>query len=139
MNGEIPAIVVAFDGSESAGRALDRALAFATSADRVLVVTAIEVGGPGAQRVGEATPEARDEGEAILARARARAAGQGRSVETLLGEGPATDVVLDAVGQAGARLLVVGTRGVGAVERLLLGSVSSALVHHAPCDVLVVR
>ena len=36
-------------------------------------------------------------------------------------------------------LLVVGSRGLSAARRLLLGSVSTALVNHAPCPVLVVR
>src|SRR5690349_20744637 len=38
-----------------------------------------------------------------------------------------------------ARMLVVGCRGLGAVGRTLLGSVSSALVHHARCPVTVIR
>jgi nucleotide-binding universal stress UspA family protein len=36
-------------------------------------------------------------------------------------------------------LIVIGTRGLGGFDRLLLGSVSSAVVTHAPCSVLVVR
>lgn len=36
-------------------------------------------------------------------------------------------------------LLVVGARGLGLASRLLLGSVSTYAVHHAPCAVLVVR
>ena len=38
-----------------------------------------------------------------------------------------------------ADLIVVGSHGYGFWERALLGSVSSSIVHHAPCSVLVVR
>jgi nucleotide-binding universal stress UspA family protein len=38
-----------------------------------------------------------------------------------------------------ADLVVVGTRGLNLAQRALLGSVSTKVVHHAHCDVLVVR
>lgn len=38
-----------------------------------------------------------------------------------------------------ADLIVVGSHGYGFWERMFLGSVSSAILHHAPCSVLVVR
>jgi nucleotide-binding universal stress UspA family protein len=38
-----------------------------------------------------------------------------------------------------ATLIVVGSHGYSRWERLLLGSVSDSVVHHAPCSVLVVR
>jgi nucleotide-binding universal stress UspA family protein len=41
--------------------------------------------------------------------------------------------------ESGADLIVVGARGLSAVKGWLLGSVSTAVVHHAPCPVLVVK
>ena len=38
-----------------------------------------------------------------------------------------------------ARLLVVGSRGLGGIRRALMGGVSDAVVRHARCPVLVVR
>lgn len=39
----------------------------------------------------------------------------------------------------GADVIVVGSHGYSRWERMLLGSVSNSVVHHAPCSVLVVR
>ncbi len=39
----------------------------------------------------------------------------------------------------GADLIVMGSRGLGTWNRLLLGSVSSAVVNHAKCSVEIVR
>jgi len=56
-----------------------------------------------------------------------------------LGEGSAVEGVLDLAGRIGAGLVVVGSRGRGPVKRLILGSVSEGVVHHARCPVLVMR
>lgn len=50
-----------------------------------------------------------------------------------------TDAILNAAEDHGADLIVVGSRGQGATKRLLHGSVSTNVLHHAPCAVLVVR
>jgi nucleotide-binding universal stress UspA family protein len=53
-------------------------------------------------------------------------------------EGHSAQVILGAARDVGAELIVAGTRGHGLVERLLIGSVSTALVRGAQCSVLVV-
>ena len=50
------------------------------------------------------------------------------------------DVEIAALAEEiGAGLIVVGSRGLGAMRRVLMGSVSSSVVRHAHCPVLVVR
>jgi nucleotide-binding universal stress UspA family protein len=51
---------------------------------------------------------------------------------------PGTEIAVLAK-EVGATVIVVGSRGLGAFKRALLGSVSDHLVRHAPCPVLVVR
>ena len=54
-------------------------------------------------------------------------------------EGPPRQVIVEEAERWGADLIIMGSRGLGAWNRLLLGSVSSAVVHHAKCSVEIVR
>ncbi|MDQ5819607.1 MAG: universal stress protein [Actinomycetota bacterium] len=51
---------------------------------------------------------------------------------------PAAEIVAQAE-ELGAGLVVLGSRGLGAMRRVLMGSVSDSVVRHAPCPTLVVR
>ena len=53
--------------------------------------------------------------------------------------GPPRQVIVEEAESWGADLIVMGSRGLGAWNRLLLGSVSNAVVHHAKCSVEIVR
>jgi nucleotide-binding universal stress UspA family protein len=57
-------------------------------------------------------------------------------VERVLVESPAGPAIIDHAHDA--ELIVVGRRGRGAVSSIVLGSVSSYVLHHATCPVLVV-
>ena len=65
------------------------------------------------------------------------ALGSGPTIErqVLFGTDPAA-AILDGAGD-GVDLLVLGSRACGPVRRALVGSVSSPVVRHAPCPVLV--
>ena len=53
--------------------------------------------------------------------------------------GSPAQVIVDEAESWGAHSIVMGSRGLGIWNRLLLGSVSNAVVHHAKCSVEVVR
>lgn len=57
---------------------------------------------------------------------------------TLLRGRPGSRIVEAAV-EFGAELIILGSRGMGRIESMLLGSVSAEVVDHAPCAVLVAR
>ena len=54
-------------------------------------------------------------------------------------KGPPRQVIIEEAERWGADLIMMGSRGLGAWNRLVLGSISSAVVHHAPCSVEIVR
>ncbi len=54
-------------------------------------------------------------------------------------DGSPPRVIVEKAQEWGADLIVVGSHGYGFWSRTLMGSVSSSIVHHAPCSVLVVR
>ena len=69
---------------------------------------------------------------------RAKSAGL-RDVTGVCLEGVIVDEIIGYLEQTPADLLVMGSRGLSTARRLLMGSVSDAIVHHATCPVLVVR
>ena len=60
-------------------------------------------------------------------------------VTTEILEGPPKRVIVEEAERWGADLIVLGSHGYGFWDRLLLGSVSQAVVSHAKCSVLIVR
>lgn len=131
-------IVVGYDGSEAAKRALERAAALASDASHVVVI-AVAVPYP---RSGITIPANRDPEEFRrraddLDVARRFLSSRGIFAETLQARGNPAEVLVDA--SKDADLVIVGSASLSRLQRLVLGSVSSKVVRDAACDVLVVR
>ncbi|HEX5506621.1 MAG TPA: universal stress protein [Thermomicrobiales bacterium] len=90
--------------------------------------------------VGGYYPALEEEARAILERERARiAAARGAIHAGHLVEGRPADAIVRLGDDLDADLVVIGSRGLGPVRRLAIGSVSEAVVHHATRPTLVVR
>lgn len=74
-----------------------------------------------------------------LAEAAAKLKVPGRTVDTIVAHGRPASVIVDKAAELAVDVIVVGSRGFGPWSTLLLGSVSTEVVDHAPCPVLVAR
>jgi nucleotide-binding universal stress UspA family protein len=64
---------------------------------------------------------------------------KGLKVESAVREGDARSEIVDEARKWSADLIVLGSHGYTGMKRLLLGSVASSVVSHAPCSVEIVR
>jgi nucleotide-binding universal stress UspA family protein len=134
-------ILVPLDGSPHASAALDRAIALAESSGaRLTLLHVIEppqlppVGG--FYVAGLMTPESEDEAEALLDRAADRVP-DGIRIATIVRRGDAAEEILRRVDAACHDLVVMGSRGHGALRSLLHGSASRAVLHRCLVPVIV--
>ncbi|MGW5498966.1 universal stress protein [Streptomyces olivaceoviridis] len=133
-----PRIVVGVDGSSSSKRALVWGLFMARTTGSVLeAVTAWQNPSSWTGVADDWDPVA--EARAMLTACCAAVLGdyQPSDIRLTVLEGPATAALLSA--SAGARMLILGSRGHGGFAGLLLGSVSAACAEHAACPTLIIH
>lgn len=135
-------VVVGVDGSPPSSRALALAAEEARMRHarlRVVAAWSFPTFAAGAYVPAEAYEDVPDELATAVASQVTEALGPNPEleVEQVVTEGPAAQVILEAAKDA--ELIVVGSRGRGGFGGLLLGSVSTQVVHHAHCPVLVAR
>ncbi len=142
-------ILVPIDGSPTATRGLDEAIALCRAnggsirilhvMDDLVFVSGFESGASYAKDV---APQLRKNAEQLLDAGRKRAAAAGVAVDTLLVECFArrtSEIVCEQATAWAADLIVVGTHGRRGVRRMMLGSDAEQIVREAPVPVLVVR
>lgn len=142
-------VLVAVDGSAPAGRAVELVANIAWPAGtEVLAVEAVETGaglfgGPWPAvamfQADSLEAEIRAEAQLTVAEARGRLARPGLTAEGAVLRGRAATAIVERARGMRADLVVVGSRGHGTIETMLLGSVSAEVVDHAPAPVLVAR
>lgn len=145
-------ILVATDGSANAQRAVEAAIRIAKNFKTQLTIltVAMELVPPVYSPIGVDVPTV--DYSAYLERAEADAKkladdaakmAQQESVQVrvvvLRSVTSVAEAILEEASKEKVNLIVMGTRGLGGFRKLLMGSVSSAVVSHSPCSILIVR
>jgi nucleotide-binding universal stress UspA family protein len=145
-------IVFATDGGKQSDAAIDAIRDFAwTAGDEIKVISVVDMALPMAIDIyggflpdtSELEKTARENAAKVAAEAAEKigafADPQAVNISTDVLFGSPDSRIVETAEEWGATLIVVGSHGYSRWERLLLGSVSDSVVHHAPCSVLVVR
>ena len=145
-----PGIIVGVDGSPQSGAALRWAVAEAAMRDEELTIVHVSppIGGGwsglglSGRPLTEETFEWQQKGaqrliEDALRTARDCAGAAPLQISTEVLSASVAPTLIDLTKQA--RMIVVGSSGKGALSRALLGSVSTALIHHAHCPVAILH
>ena len=132
-------LVVGYDGSDHARRALERAADLVSEGDEVFVVGVVEAGRWGYSGGHEHHHLDGAQRDQNFEAASSLLAPRGVEPKPVAAFGDAGAAIIEVARNENADLIVVGSRGRNPIERVLMGSVSDKVVRRAPCDVLVVR
>ena len=138
-------VMLATDGSPTAAKATETAIELARLLRSELVIVSVwnvtypTVGMAPMPVNGELAKLGEDEARRAATEAAARAEEAGVEARSVVLRGFPVEEICLAAETFVPRLLVVGAHGWGALKRTLFGSVSTGVLHHATCPVLVVR
>lgn len=137
-------ILVAVDGSDHSFKAVESAAVIGekfNSKVTLMYVVVLPLNSSGlAPEIGaipqQVIDDSEKEGQEVLQKA--AKIFTGNEIKTVLASGnPSAEILKEA--EKGYDLIIVGSRGLGEIRGLLMGSVSSRITHYAKCHVLVVH
>ena len=128
-------IVLGYDGSDSARRALEKAAELVNGGTITCVAADRLVGGKGGPAY---DPIELEDHSAALREAKERLKELNIEARTMQGRGDPAGIITAEALEEHADLVIVGSEHKNVLERLLFGSVSEGVVHRAKTDVLVV-
>jgi nucleotide-binding universal stress UspA family protein len=137
-------VLLATDGSPTAEKATDTAIELAKVLDTELIVVSVwnipypTVGFAPAPMHAEVFAPLEEDARKISVVAAARAEEAGVETRTVVLRGFPSEEICIATDTYHPQLVVIGSHGWGALKRAVFGSVSTAVLHHAKCPVLVV-
>lgn len=130
---EVTKILVPTDGSENSEKALRYAVQLAKKFEATMTLLHVQE-----SHLFRMKPQASKEiGTRILSKTAEQA--KGVQVDQKLEAGHPGDLIVETAKDQNYDLIVMGTKGLGAITRFLLGSVSDHVIHHADCAVLLTR
>jgi nucleotide-binding universal stress UspA family protein len=135
-------ILIATDGSDGAGPALEQGLSLAEALGAEVIVVYVRQPPPtflGTPKYQEVITEEVRHARWVIADAKLYATQYDVHTEYEVLEGDAVEEILALARSRDVDLIVVGSRGLGAVKSLVLGSVSNAVLHEADRPVLVAK
>ena len=138
----VTSILVPVDGSDHALKALNYALEMAEKYDaKVEILTVVNEVKMAPDWAREYSEKLREQGEEVLESTFSKAVKQkpGVEISKCLAEGYVSEEILKCAEKGNHDLIVMGSRGMGLVRGLVLGSVSSRVVNQAKIPVLIVK
>ena len=141
---EIKKILVATDGSEFTKEAVKKGISLAKMLDAELIgLYVVDISPIIPMSLDETSfpmvDFLRNEGDGVLKELEEQAKRAGVRIKVIKKEGIPADEIIETAKKEDVDMIVVGTLGRSALEKLLLGSVAEKVIRHAPCPVLVVR
>ncbi|MGB8165397.1 MAG: universal stress protein [Nitrososphaeraceae archaeon] len=134
----ISKILLAVDGSETSSKAAENAIDLAERYRADLIALYIV---PPNIKSSEIFDLAKENGQKIVDEVKHEASAKKLNVQTevLLDIGSVTKGIVEYAEKNNANLIVLGTRGISGIKRMLLGSTASGVVTYSHCPVMVVK